>query len=197
MPLNYKLNPQTNFNSSAGCRTHVDCASPRGQLPFPFPLSLSLWFGKVNSCCCYCCFCVAAAGYLANVGLHELQYAQPIESIKSWQSYTQSPPRKKSGQQTKACCKFAANSQHLQNYLQVCVLVCVCGVGQLYVIGNIHKLCQIFWARFIDQYAKMAATVALVSLSLLILQSSCYQYKVLGNMPTSQPAGKEKQPNKM
>lgn len=26
---------------------------------------------------------VAAAGYLANVGLHELQYAQPIESIKS------------------------------------------------------------------------------------------------------------------
>lgn len=47
-----------------------------------------------------------------------------------------------------------------------CVCASVCGVGQLYVIGNIHKLCQIFWARFIDQYAKMAATVALLSLSL-------------------------------
>lgn len=43
--------------------------------------SLSLWdWAKLTA---VVVAVVAAAGYLANAGLHELQYAQPIESIKS------------------------------------------------------------------------------------------------------------------
>lgn len=45
------------------------------------PLSIALWdWAKLTA---VVVAVVAAAGYLANAGLHELQYAQPIESIKS------------------------------------------------------------------------------------------------------------------